>query len=605
MSLILQKDDDKCMYITDYFNHEKQKKDQFRCLEERINNEYCLFHTHISSLNSDNKRKVIERINEKIKEGIQNHTSILLIGYNIPEILYQAPFSNEMYLPHLNEKQHSPPDLSIPIYFSRSKFHGRIVITNYHFKAVYFDDCTFSSSVIFSASLFEKASFKNCIFNEITNFSLLRTLDMDLSDSQFKNSAKFTGAIFLNSNFNGVIFEKYSNFASVIYNGKVFFNSTKFFNDTTFTGSVFKGNVIFLYTKFYEEANFKDTSFINRTNLHNVLFIKQELVFFDSDLSKVSFKNTNITRVVFGDTVTWNKNNKIIDERELEWTSTPIFSVTKNNRLFRKDTLEEFLKFQGFLNIDMNYEFEGHLRDNKFEIEIIRIDNYDMKRINEGTISFPDEYHAILSFFHPYNSYTFRKKSHDDWTEYYSQMIDIGPILTTYRNLRENYEFNLRYNEAGKFFIREMDLYKNYNIDKSRDNSPLKRNNLITERFSATGLYFLLSKYGESVRRPSIFGIIILVGSIIFFGSLPDSFEKISLDSLDTLKNMNLNNLGNSTNLDQAIQRAWEDFIPLFPVNKDIEFGLVDLAIKVLGGILTFGFIIIALKRRFERKHRH
>jgi hypothetical protein len=34
--------------------------------------------------------------------------------------------------------------------------------------------------------------------------------------------------------------------------------------------------------------------------------------------------------------------------------------------------------------------------------------------------------------------------------------------MAVYRNLRENYEFRLRYDEAGKFFIREMELKRKY-----------------------------------------------------------------------------------------------------------------------------------------------
>jgi hypothetical protein len=30
--------------------------------------------------------------------------------------------------------------------------------------------------------------------------------------------------------------------------------------------------------------------------------------------------------------------------------------------------------------------------------------------------------------------------------------------MAIYRNLRENYEYRLRYDEAGEFFIREMEL---------------------------------------------------------------------------------------------------------------------------------------------------
>ena len=36
-----------------------------------------------------------------------------------------------------------------------------------------------------------------------------------------------------------------------------------------------------------------------------------------------------------------------------------------------------------------------------------------------------------------------------------------------YRNLRENYEFRLRYDEAGKFFIKEMELKRRYREEKN------------------------------------------------------------------------------------------------------------------------------------------
>ena len=43
-----------------------------------------------------------------------------------------------------------------------------------------------------------------------------------------------------------------------------------------------------------------------------------------------------------------------------------------------------------------------------------------------------------------------------------SQVISLDLVLSVYRNLRENYEFRLRYDEAGKFFIKEMQLKRKY-----------------------------------------------------------------------------------------------------------------------------------------------
>ena len=38
---------------------------------------------------------------------------------------------------------------------------------------------------------------------------------------------------------------------------------------------------------------------------------------------------------------------------------------------------------------------------------------------------------------------------------------------------------------------------------------------------------------------------------------------------------------------------------------SDIKIGLVDYTIKIVGGVVTFGLIAIALRRRFERKYTH
>ncbi|MGD1838339.1 MAG: pentapeptide repeat-containing protein [Nitrososphaeraceae archaeon] len=592
-----------CRYRNQYFNYENSNYEPFQCFEEPIEDGFCIFHASLENRTENEIRIIIQRINEKINEGITNNQTILFIGYNFPELRLIQRINNldNIYIPSLDETEHHP-DISVPIYFSHSKFEGRIEITNYHLKYAYFDNCYFKVQTLIAASLFEKTTFKNCTFYEVTNFSIFRSIDIDFSNSIFKFLVKFTGSIFFKTNFNGVIFEKFANFASVFFRDFTNFNNTKFVNDVTFIESAFEKLTVFKYVKFYEEADFKGTLFKNRTDFHNVLFKKQDIVFFDSDLSHVSFRNTDITRIVFGDYVKWNKKNRIIDEIESEW-SYLLFSYTKESRIFNLNTLEDFLKFKGFIDYRKKFNFESLEDTNRYEIQIKQInDDQDDEII--GTISFASDFSAVLSFSNPYISYPFRKQIHDSWIEYYAQPSNIANIISIYRNLRENYEFRLRYNEAGLFFIREMDLYRKYKIEKSEKKYHQKQNNIIIQTFSATGLYAIISQYGESVLRPSIFGIIILLGSIIFFGSLSDPFGEISLHSIKNT-DFDLKNLGNITNLDKAIQRTWQDFIPLFPINEDIEFGLLDLSIKIIGGILTFGLITIALKRRYERKHRH
>lgn len=583
-----------CIYTVDYFNYENQTFNIFKCHEESIDGKYCIF--HVSPKFQIDSQQLFKRFNEKIQEGIENNTTILLIGYNLPKLYFKMQFSENQYLPNQDETHHNP-DIAVPIYFSASVFHEHFEITNNHFKAIYFDKAHFMSNVIIAASLIEKASFKECTFHEKSNFTMFRTLDVDFSFTNFKKQTEFSNAKFFNSNFFNTIFESESTFDEAWFEGQTIFNRTKFLKNVTFRQSHFMKISKFHFTKFYDEADFNGTIFNNRTDFYSVLFKNQEDVLFNSALDKVSFKNTDITRIRIGDMVTWNKNNKVIDEKDLEWSIYPIFSITKNNYLFRKDSLESFLKFKGLIDMNYNYEFIF----SKNIIEIIQVSNIKNYKTKIGDIELSNERIAVLTIPYQKLQYTFYLTNHDSSKDFYSERIDIENILTIYRNLRENYEFRLRYNEAGMFFIREMEIKRKYNNNRINFNNA-RENNLMIQNLSATGLYYHLAKYGESALRPAIFGICILIFSIIFFGSLPDSFEKVSIYSFET---MNLGNLGNFSNLERAIERAWEDFIPLFPLNQDINFGLMDLAIKVIGGILTFGFITIALKRRFERKHRH
>jgi hypothetical protein len=50
--------------------------------------------------------------------------------------------------------------------------------------------------------------------------------------------------------------------------------------------------------------------------------------------------------------------------------------------------------------------------------------------------------------------------------------VRLGGVLSVYRNLRENYEYRRRYDEAGKFFIREMELKRKYREEISKRSTP-------------------------------------------------------------------------------------------------------------------------------------
>ena len=63
--------------------------------------------------------------------------------------------------------------------------------------------------------------------------------------------------------------------------------------------------------------------------------------------------------------------------------------------------------------------------------------------------------------------------------------------------------------------------------------------------------------------------------------------------------------MGNSSNLQVAFEREQTNFLPSLSFGTKLNIGLLDVTFKIVGGAVTFGLIIIALRRKFEGKFRH
>jgi predicted anti-sigma-YlaC factor YlaD len=121
----------------------------------------------------------------------------------------------------------------------------------------------------------------------------------------------------------------------------------------------------------------------------------------------------------------------------------------------------------------------------------------------------------------------------------------LGSVMSVYRNLRENYEFRLRYDEAGEFFIREMELKRNYREVLSPDSSKtiVKQNRWPRRNLSLTGLYYHLSRYVEDLLRPTLIGVAIVFGSSSFWLTQSNPYLAPTLFSITNTSNNVTGNL--------------------------------------------------------------
>lgn len=173
---------------------------------------------------------------------------------------------------------------------------------------------------------------------------------------------------------------------------------------------------------------------------------------------------------------------------------------------------------------------------------------------------------------------------------------DLSTVLATYRNLRENYEFRLMYEEAGKFFVKEMELQRNYSYDQN-DNIT-KEKKWIKRNFSLANCYNILSEYGQHFGRISswcalVFGI--SMGAFFVFPDTNTLNNDMPLGDIDYAAKIS-DELGYRLML--ALERTFEAF---FQVEQN---GLPEYAVRI-ASIPLLGMMFVVLKRRFERRFRH
>ena len=116
----------------------------------------------------------------------------------------------------------------------------------------------------------------------------------------------------------------------------------------------------------------------------------------------------------------------------------------------------------------------------------------------------------------------------------------------------------------------------------------VKQNNWFRRNlFSLTGWYYHLSRYGESIWRPTLAGLVIVFLSTLFWlmqsnptvePSLP-IFQSDDATNNVTSKFVGLDKFGDSAHWLRASERSLADFIPLLPLRSGIEVGIIDYVI--------------------------
>jgi uncharacterized protein YjbI with pentapeptide repeats len=509
----------KCQFTREYYDIEIGKSVIFNCPEEPLSSGFCIFHEkdylQDKTNNEEHKRKVLERLKDKVNHAISNNEPLFCIGFQLPDFsLSDLSISNEL------------TDFTKPVYFSESQFYGKADFSKAGFiKGACFSEANFQGEAAFNVAYIEGACFSEANFQGEAAFNVANFVETNFHGANFQGEAGFNLAIFYGrAEFYEAKFRKIADFSTTNFQGEAAFNAANFQGFAAFNAAKFGGEAYFGGANFQKGAFFNNSEFYSKTyfsghfayaSFNYVLFEGKEKVIFDiENLSNVSFMNTDITGVRFRDEARWG-GKKV-----------------------------EYNKFWGGQKV----------KEDKFKI----VD----ERLLEKEI----------------------KEEEDHTTKHFN----LGSIKAVYRSLRENYEYRMRYDEAGQFFIREMELKRKYRevLSKEEENSPeIKQNNWFRRNFSLTGLYYNLFVYGEDLKRPALILLLpLFILSTLYWGAIDPSSSSIN-DGFARWFNATERTLFNMSQIEREHPQ------------------LVDTAIKT-ASLAILGTLLIPLRRKFERRFR-
>jgi uncharacterized protein YjbI with pentapeptide repeats len=602
----------KCRFAIKYWNYESQAEIDYFCEEDsQGNSDKCIFHDvyylqhPLLSFREEKKSNVIRKLMDKTTVSIALNKALVCIGYYLSDVTIRGNFTK-------------------PVYFNGCRFQSRADFRSAKFSVADFRSAKFSESSDFRSAELSIAWFDSAKFSRKADFTGAKFSVADFGSAEFSNIAIFRSAEFSNiANFGLTIFSGKANFASTIFPatptkffGEANFYSAKFFGEAIFGSAEFSDLVDFGSAEFSDLANFYSAKFSKAVTFRSAEFSKakfysakfvgsadfisakfvgsadfisvelslawfgsakfsaeadfsgicikdrayfnyvlfedgRKILFGIDDLSRVSFMNTDITRVRFNDRARWGKGQdkfKVFEEKLLETSLSycePLEYVLNNF----KDSIKE----------DENRKIRFHDIKNLLQIEVCNAEA-TVRNMNDNKVEF----------------FVIKRNKRNHVQVYPSKLeFTLGTVMAFYRNLRENYEFRLRYDDAGKLFFREMELKRKYiekEVNSGEERSVLiKRNDWFRRNVSLTGLYYHFSKYGEGILRPTIIGIIIVGLSTLWW-------------------------LFQNTSLDKAFERSLGDFLPTLSLASNINVSIIDYVVKIVGGALTFVLLAVALR---------
>jgi len=325
------------------------------------------------------------------------------------------------------------------------------------------------------------------------------------------------------------------------FKSAVYFSWAKFHGKADFSDSKFFGEACFPNAEFFEEAKFSRVHFSGVADFYFVKFF-EGVRFYRAKFSERAFFTELRKGSEDGQTFL---TEDLLDDAKLK-------SIVALRKASRTDPALSFL--------DVEFDKPELVRFNGFSLANTSFLHTDVSRINIGeNVSWGSD----------------RRMLDERRADKVERGVTHDVVATVYRRLRQNLESRMRYTEAGRFFIGEMECKRKNVKTKS---SVLKW--IRTNVFSALAWYKYMSKYGESYSRVVLW----IVLAPILASILTTATQTSHLDQFTTM----------------ILQNLQGYILAFFQLKGD---NVSELVLRIMG-LLLMSQLYISLRRQFERRYK-
>lgn len=268
-----------CSYVKEYTEVGGREPLDYECDRTALFDDgYCELHS--AEFWEKDPDRAVAALKEELERSPNKEGHMCFVGFHLPSVdLSKMCFDRQ-------------------VYFQHTVFHGRADFKKTIFKKeASFRECVFEEQTFFGQAHFgEEADF----------FGMRSSKYVSFHKAEFSALTLLSACIIKNADFQDAKFSK------VVIRGSEFedadFDHAEFGGHCDMLKSSF-GNVSFRDARF-ATASISGVKFDKRVNFGLATFEKPEDVRFNSDLTQVSFLDTNLSRVRFGSATVWNRGSE-------------------------------------------------------------------------------------------------------------------------------------------------------------------------------------------------------------------------------------------------------------------------------------------------------